>query len=69
MYGESEVSDLFDHQKTKVEDNRPLTLMFAEMQYEDWCDDARFRDVIRYLRGSKGLSIPPEWRPLIPDYI
>ena len=43
--------------------------LFAAATYEDDCSDAKLREVIFYLRGCKGLSIPPSWRPLLPEYL
>ena len=40
--------------------------MYARLPWGDGWDDASLKNVIRYLRGSRLLSIPDEWRPLLP---
>jgi len=40
--------------------------MYAALPWDDLWGDADMVNVIRYLRGSKLLEIPDEWRPLLP---
>lgn len=40
--------------------------MFAQLEYDDLWEDAGLVSVVRYLRGCQGLSIPPQWKPLLP---
>ena len=51
---------------TSTESAREL---FASATYQDACEDACLKDVVVYLRGCRGLEVPPEWRPLIPESI
>ena len=46
--------------------DKPLCELFAEYPMGDLWEDADMPAVVRYLRGSKGLVIPPEWRPFLP---
>ena len=44
--------------------------LFANASYQDDdCSDANLKEVIVYLRGCKGLRIPPDWRPLLPEHL
>ena len=43
--------------------------LFREATYGDPCQDAELIEVVRYLRGCEGLSIPPEWRALLPTHL
>ena len=45
---------------------RPLLEMFNELDYSDMCEDANLLAVVCYLKGSKKLSIPAQWRAFIP---
>jgi hypothetical protein len=40
--------------------------MYANLPWDDCWEDAEVRSVIRYIRGSKLLAIPADWRPLLP---
>ena len=40
--------------------------LFASEQFWDMCEDALMVSFVAYLRGCKGLAIPPLWRDLIP---
>ena len=44
--------------------------LFAEMDFSEecrkWDMEADLCDVLRYVRGSRKLSIPQEWRNVIP---
>ena len=33
-----------------------------------WCESG-LTEVAQYLRGSKKISIPVEWREVLPDYV
>lgn len=39
----------------------PLKCYMAQ-DFDDFWDDASFRDVLIYLRGNKSLNIPQAWR-------
>ena len=46
--------------------------IFASLAFDlendfEMCRDADLRESIFYLRGGKGLRIPAEWRPLLPE--
>ena len=47
--------------------------LFAKMDFSDECRawdlEADLGRVVKYVRGSKKLSIPPEWQSLIPKSI
>jgi hypothetical protein len=47
--------------------------LFAKMDFSDECRawdlEADLGRVVKYVRGSKKLSIPPEWKNLIPKSI
>ena len=43
-----------------------LRQAFAEASMVDTWVDARLPQAIRYVRGSKHLHIPPEWRNYLP---
>ena len=45
----------------------PLIALYASMEWGDLWEDASMMSVLRYLRGSKRLQIPSEWRPVILD--
>lgn len=53
----------------KVDTSKPLLEVFASMELGDTWDDACMRDVVCYLRGSRSLVIPSEWRPLISNQL
>ena len=40
--------------------------IFSEMAWDDLWPDAGLVRAVGYLRGSKGLAIPPEWREFLP---
>jgi len=50
-----------------------LVELFAKMSWDDgssdWDVEADLKRVIVYVRGSKLLRIPPEWRKVIPHSI
>lgn len=49
-----------------------LPSLFACMPWDDesvaWCEEADLRDALRYVRGSKLLKIPLEWRVVLPTH-
>lgn len=51
----------------EVDCTQPLTQLFAEMEFGDLWPDAKMLDVVIYLRGSKALRIPEEWKALVPN--
>ena len=44
-------------------------LHFQSLSYGDTCEHAAMSEVVRYLRVLKCVSIPEEWRPLLPQEI
>lgn len=38
---------------------------FSQMRWSDW-SDAGLMPVLRYLRGSKNLQVPPDWKATFP---
>lgn len=40
--------------------------LFQQLPMGDCWDDAMLFDVAMYLRGSKSLKIPEDWRPVLP---
>ncbi|CAL1159193.1 unnamed protein product [Cladocopium goreaui] len=50
-----------------------LITLFTNMEWCNesiaWDEEGDLRDAIRYARGSKKLSIPPEWRDALPTTI
>ena len=64
--------DLFRHLNLQtgqvpIEAGGDALKVFAEASFsEDDCSDAKLEDVIRFLRGCRGLEIPAQWRPLLP---
>jgi len=51
---------------TQVDQFSDLRDLYAQLPWGDDWNDASLNDVIIYLRGSKLLNIPAEWRPLLP---
>jgi len=47
--------------------------LFNSMEWDDgsisWEQEADLRKAIMYVRGSKLLKIPAEWRNVIPKYV
>jgi hypothetical protein len=43
--------------------------IFASAPTDDDWDDADVRSVINYLKTSRTLNIPDNWRPLLAEYI
>ena len=58
------VADFHSRQVDQTSDVKDL---YAQLPWADGWDDADLRDVIFYLRGSKLLTIPADWRPLLPS--
>ena len=50
----------------KVDTSSDLKTMYSNLQWDDLWEDAVARSVIRYMRGSKLLRIPADWRALLP---
>ena len=51
----------------KVDEDTDLRQMYSELPLGDAWDDARMRTLLFYIRGARGLQIPPSWRPLLAD--
>mmetsp|Transcript_40679 Transcript_40679/g.63947 ORF Transcript_40679/g.63947 Transcript_40679/m.63947 type:complete len:346 (-) Transcript_40679:30-1067(-) len=49
-----------------VDFTTPLTELYEKYEWGDLWSEGHLIDVVRYLRGSKRLTIPEEWRPLLP---
>lgn len=47
----------------------PLPKLFEEYAWGDLWAEGNFVEVVRYLRGSKKLALPEEWRRLIPKVL
>ena len=50
----------------QVDFTTPLTELYEKYEWGDLWSEGHLIDVVRYLRGSKRLTIPEEWRPLLP---
>ena len=53
-------------QHMQVDMSSNLMAMYASLPWGDTWDDAAASAIVRYLRGSKLVKIPPEWKPLLP---
>lgn len=51
----------------------PLPALFAQMEWgtdsELWDEEADLTDALRYVRGSKLLKIPLQWREVLPTEV
>ena len=56
----------FDQEALPSMSSQEARNLFAAEQFQDMCDDAMLRPFVAYLRGCRGLSIPPQWRDLMP---
>ena len=45
---------------------KSLQELFSEMEYTDLWPDAEIVSAVQYVRGSKALEIPSEWRAYVP---
>ena len=53
--------------ETQVDKTTDLRQLYEQLDWGDCWDDACMRDVVRYLRGSKCVSVPDSWRALLPQ--
>ena len=51
---------------SEVDEKTDLKQMYANLDWDDMWHDAEMISFIKYLRESKLLEIPPEWRPYLP---
>jgi len=49
----------------QVNEKRPLLEVVAQLEFGDLWPDAQLEQTIRYLRGSKSLRIPEQWRSVL----
>ena len=54
---------------SKAEQEKTDIELFSELTYSDMWSDASLLELIKYLRGSKYLRIPQEWRSHIPSHL
>ena len=54
---------MYTHQ---VNSDVDLKDAFKSLSYDDRFDDAQLGSAVHYVRGSKLLRIPDEWRALLP---
>lgn len=50
----------------KVDELTPIIDLYARYDWGDLWAEGNLVEVARYLRGSKRLHLPPEWRAVIP---
>lgn len=53
----------------QVDFKTPLIDIYTNYEWADTWADGNLMEVARYLRGSKRLHLPPEWRAVIPQYV
>ena len=71
--------DILPHMKDEFQQPSPISRQNAAAQFTalwnetegfgDTWDDAKLRDVARYLLGAKSLRVPPEWEWIIPSHL
>ena len=54
---------------TEVDMATPLIDMYRAYEWGDLWNEADLLAVVRYLRGSKKLTLPPEWRGVLPRHV
>ena len=58
-----------DQNVVEVDTTSSLIDMYKNYSWGDlWCESG-LPEVTQYLRGSKKISIPAEWREVLPDYV
>ena len=58
-----------DQNVVEVDTTSSLIDMYKNYPWGDlWCESG-LPEVAQYLRGSKKISIPAEWREVLPDYV
>lgn len=54
----------------RQEPSGSLPELFAQMEWDEgsseWDQEADLRRVVKYVRGSKHLKLPEEWRNVLP---
>ena len=46
-----------------------LTLLYKQYPWHDLWSDAGIVESLQYVRGSKKLRLPQEWRAVLPDHL
>lgn len=49
----------------QVNKAKSIFMVYHEMPEDDNCEDAGMSAILMYLRGSRHLVMPEEWRPVI----
>ena len=50
----------------QVDETSDIKVMYSKYPWGDMWDDGCVRSIIHYLRGSRLLVIPSDWKPLLP---
>ena len=50
----------------KVQVSSSIRWMYANLEWGDLWHDAAASEAVRYLRGSRKICIPQEWRAVLP---
>ena len=58
-------SDCFWWQAPEPDEFTPLLVVGTQYLWEDRYRDANIPDVLCYLRGAKGLNLPPDWKEFL----
>lgn len=53
----------------KVDWDTPLIDLYANYPWGDLWAEGDLLSVVRYLRGSKKLKLPNEWRSVLPEFV
>ena len=71
--------DILPHMKDEFQQPSPISRQNAAAQFKalwnetegfgDTWDDAKLRDVARYLLGAQSLHVPKEWEWIIPSHL
>ena len=52
--------------KSEVDESMDILTLYANLEWGDMWEEALARDLIKYLRSSKMLVIPDQWRSVLP---
>lgn len=55
--------------KLQVNRDLPLTELYSNYPWGDLWSEGGLLEVAQYLRASKHLNIPSEWRAVLPEYV
>ena len=53
----------------QVDFNTPLIDMYRNYAWGDLWSEGLLMEVAQYVRGSKHLNLPAEWRAVLPEYV